>query len=183
MKKQIIILTVLFNCASFYAQKYFTKTGETEFKASVETFEPVEAKSNSSTAILDTKTGNIACLIFIKSFHFKVALMQEHFNENYMDSDKFPKAYFNGKIEDFSITSLTNKPKSFKLSGELTIHGISKEINTIINIHKKNNTVILASSKFIVKPDDFEIEIPKIVSNKISNNILINIHYELQKKQ
>ena len=95
MKKIALILFLLISFSTF-AQKYFTKTGNTQFKASVEAFEPVEATNNSTTAIININSGEIASLLFIKAFNFRVALMQEHFNENYMDSSTFPKATFKG---------------------------------------------------------------------------------------
>ena len=99
MKKVAITLFLLVSFSTF-AQKYYTKTGNTKFKASVEAFEPVEATNNSTTAIINVTSGEIASLLFIKAFNFRVALMQEHFNENYMDSGTFPKATFKGLISD-----------------------------------------------------------------------------------
>jgi hypothetical protein len=164
------------------AQKYFTRTGETKFQASVETFEPVEAKTKATTALLQADNGNLACLLFIKSFHFEVALMQEHFNENYMDSDKFPKASFKGKLVDFSVEELSNKPKEHTLKGNLTVKGKSKEISVKVKVYKKGDKIIVKGD-FKVKPEDFDIEIPGIVRKKIAKEILIEIDYELKKKE
>ena len=105
--KYLLCLLLLVSVSSLQAQKYITKTGNTSFKASVETFEPVEATNESTTAVLNSENGEIAALLFIKAFQFKVALMQEHFNENYMDSYQFPKATFKGKLVNFSTESLS----------------------------------------------------------------------------
>ena len=99
MKKVAITLFLLVSFSTF-AQKYYTKTGNTQFKASVEAFEPVEATNKSTTAIININSGEIASLLFVKAFNFRVALMQEHFNENYMDSGTFPKAIFKGLISE-----------------------------------------------------------------------------------
>ena len=109
--KKILIMCMFLTVGTVAAQKYYTKTGKTDFKASVAAFEPVEAKSNSTTAVLKVDSGEFAALLFIKSFHFKVALMEEHFNENYMDSDKFPKATFKGKLEGFNMSDLSSTAK------------------------------------------------------------------------
>ena len=119
MKKLKLLILFLFLSASVFAQKYYTKTGTTEFRASVKAFEPVAARNNSTSAVLDSKTGNIAALLFINAFHFKVGLMQEHFNENYMDSNRHPKAVFRGKIEPVSIsTEVLAYKKNINLSKE-----------------------------------------------------------------
>lgn len=179
--KNLVIIFLVFAAFSAQAQKFFTKTGMTEFEASVEAFEPVEAKNNSTTAVLNASTGDVAALLFVKAFHFRVALMEEHFNENYMDSDKHPKATFKGKIEDFDIAKLNSEAQTFNLSGTLTIKGKSKEINTTIDL-KTMDGKIHANSDFSVSPQDFDIEIPSIVRKKIAQSIKITFDYELSKK-
>ncbi|OIQ18107.1 MAG: hypothetical protein BM557_07780 [Flavobacterium sp. MedPE-SWcel] len=182
MIKYIYILVMLLFSTTITAQKYFTKTGITEFKASVETFEPIEATNKSTTVILNTKNGQIASLLFIKAFHFKVALMQEHFNENYMDSDRYSKATFKGTIIDFDINKISKEEKEFKLKGVLTIRGKDKAINTIVKLKKVKSTILL-NSLFSVKPEEFEIKIPGIVRNKIAKSINLILNYELIEKK
>jgi len=178
--KNLIIITIVLISQTINAQKYFTRTGITDFKASVGTFDPIKAKNSSTTAIFKVNTGDIAAQLFVNAFKFKIALMQEHFNENYMDSDTYPKAIFRGKIEDFSLNKLSTQ-KDFNLSGSIEIHGIKKEINTIVTINLTNNTIKIKGS-FSVNPRDFDIQIPSIVQNKISKQINITITYELVEK-
>lgn len=180
--KRILILCMFLAVGTVTAQKYFTKTGETDFKASVEAFEPVEAKSNSTTAILNVGSGDLAALLFIKSFHFKVALMEEHFNENYMDSDKYPKATFKGKLKDFSMSDVSSTAKEYQLSGTLTVRGKAKEIATTAMVSKDGGKIII-KSVFAVKPQDFDIDIPSIVRNKIAKEINVTLNYELVEKK
>lgn len=179
------ISITLFLCLTMYqltiSQTYFTRTGYTEFKASAEAFEPVEAKNNSTTVIFKVKSGEIAAQLFVHAFHFKVALMQEHFNENYMDSDKFPKAVFQGKLEGFDFENFSND-QEYNLTGSLTIRGISKEINSKARLKKLGEAIQIKAS-FTVQAQEFGIAIPSIVRKKIADNILINIHYELVKKK
>lgn len=181
MKKLFISASILF-ALNANAQKFFTKTGKTEFKASVEAFEAVEATSNSTTAILNTATGDVAALIFVKSFHFEVALMEEHFNENYMDTKDHPKATFKGKISDFDAGKLTADWTELKITGTLKIRGIDKSINDVIKLKKVGNKIIV-SGLLIVSPSDFKIEIPGAVSSKIAKEIKVTMDYELVEKK
>ncbi|WP_299552359.1 YceI family protein [Seonamhaeicola sp.] len=180
IKNSIILL--LFVCVThIQAQKYITKSGLTDFKGSVEAFEPVEAVNESTTVLLNSENGTIAALLFIHAFRFDIALMQEHFHENYMDSDTFPKATFKGRLLDFDSTSLTEKVQTFKLKGVLNIRGIDKTIETNAKVKRLGDVLVLKGA-FTVLPQDFGIDIPKIVRKKIAEQIHIKLHYELVKK-
>lgn len=181
MKKIILTLVLSIGLLSLNAQKYITKTGLTEFKASVEAFEPVEAKNNSTTAVLNTENGEVAALCFMKAFRFKVALMEEHFNENYMESDVHPKGSFKGKIAGFDFSKLTAEEQEFDLTGTLTIREKTKDIDTKVYL-KLEGDIIKVRTEFVVKPEDFDIEIPGIVKEKIAESIIITSAYELVKK-
>lgn len=181
MKNIVLVVALMITSLHLSAQKYFTKTGETTFKASVETFEPVAAESKSTTAILNTANGEVAALLFVKTFHFEVALMEEHFNENYMDSDKFPKATFKGKLVDFDMEKLSSNIQGFRLKGVLTIKGKKKEIDTVANLKVENGKIIV-DANFDVQPGDFGIDIPSIVRNKIAETVNIELKYELVKR-
>ena len=178
--KNLIILTILLFSQSIAAQKYFTRAGTTHFKASVDAFEPIEAINNSSSSILKVDTGDIAIQLFINAFQFKVALMQEHFNENYMESERYPKAVFRGKISGFTLEKI-KKQQVFPLLGTLTIRGKKKDINTTATVFFQQNKIKLLSN-FSLKPQDFNIKIPRIVRKKIANQINISINYELLQK-
>ena len=179
MKKVALVLFLLISFSTF-AQKYYTKTGNTQFKASVEAFEPVEATNNSTTAIINVTTGEIAS--FVKAFNFKVALMQEHFNENYMDSSTFPKATFKGLISDFNLPDISSTEKKYLLKGILTIKGVEKKIETHATF-SQNEDKLLMEASFGVQPEDFNIKIPKIVSDKIAGTITISLAYEFIEKK
>jgi hypothetical protein len=181
MKKLLLTLLVLVSLSVSAQSKYFTKTGITDFKASVEAFEPVEATNKSTTVILNTSNGDIAALLFVKAFHFEIALMEEHFNENYMDSDKFPKATFKGNIDGFDIDKLSNKVTALNLKGILNIRGKEKAIETIANLSREDGKIMLVAN-FSVAPQDFDTDIPKIVRKKIAEQININLNYELVQK-
>lgn len=183
INKIVIALTVCLGLNwSAQAQKYYTKSGITEFKGSVEAFEPVEAVNHNTTAILDIGTGEVAALVFIKSFHFDVALMEEHFNENYMESDQYPKATFKGKIENFDFNQITEGINKFKVKGKLAMHGVTKDIEVWIMLSKVDGQIVLAC-QFKVDPDDYKIDIPGIVKEKIADTIEINLDYNLRPKK
>lgn len=173
----LLIITVGTNAS---AQKLITKTGNIKFQASMPSYEEVAAENKSVSAVLDQSTGDFASLVLIKGFRFKVALMEEHFNENYMESEKFSKATLKGKIEDFDISKITNTPKNFTLKGDLTIHGKTKPLTVIIKISKVMNGVNAIGS-FEVKPEDFDIEIPSLVRKKVADKIKINYNFLLVK--
>tara|TARA_R110000751_G_scaffold302802_1_gene417055 strand:- start:1 stop:537 length:537 start_codon:yes stop_codon:yes gene_type:complete len=177
--KKILFLLVL-TCINVSAQnKYLTKTGSIRFEASVPSFEEVAAKNNSVTAIINTENGEIAALALVKGFRFKNALMEEHFNENYAESDQFPKAVFKGKIENFNLDKIK---ASYTINGELTFHGKTKVIENISVFISTEKGLIKLSGTFTLKASDFDIDIPKIVSNKISEAIEVSFQFELEQK-
>jgi hypothetical protein len=181
MKNQILFLFILLLSFQLSAQKYFTRSGVTQFEASEKAFEPVEAMNNSTTVILDTPNGSIVSQVFIAGFQFKNALMQEHFNENYMDTHQYPKATFKGNLKNFSLENL-NSDERFELSGTISVRGIEKSIETTVNVKEENNRIYV-SGMFFVSPQDFKIKIPSIVRDKIANQIQIKIDYELFEKK
>ncbi len=172
--KKITLLFAFILCSYFgIAQdKKITKTGKIIFEATVPSFEEIKAENNSVTCILNSKTGEIASLALIKGFRFKVALMEEHFNENYIESSRYPKATFKGKIQGFNINDLSTAPKEYKMAGTLELHGKSKQITTTAIIRKVGDGIEITSN-FSVNSDDYAIEIPKVVSKKISKTISI----------
>lgn len=180
MKKILFILLLTLSFSSF-SQKYFTRTGNTNFKASVAVFEPIEATNNSTSVLLNTETGALVAQLFMTAFQFRVALMQEHFNENYMDSYKYPKATFKGELSNFNLITV-NKKDEHTLTGILTVKGITKEIKTKAILKKENNQLFV-KAKFIVSAKDFKIDIPAIVKKKIAQNIEVSINYILNEKE
>ncbi|MBL4643954.1 MAG: YceI family protein [Flavobacteriaceae bacterium] len=180
MKSKILMLLVFFS-VSFYAQeKYYTKSGTITFESSVPSFEEVKATNTKVTAILKDD-GTIAALALTKAFRFKIALMEEHFNENYMESTRFPKATFSGEISNFSMDQLTSSDKEFRIKGKLTIRGVSKNIEIKSQIKKQENTITITSN-FTATPEDFGIKIPNIVRNKIAKKVDISFNFVLKKK-
>ncbi len=180
--KKIIYLLLLVSSISIGQNKYLTKNGIIDFEASVPSFEEVKANNNTVTAILNTENGEFAALALIKGFRFKNALMEEHFNENYAESDKFPKATFKGKLIKFSIDKLNEEAIVFSTTGELNFHGAKKMFTNIkANVALENDKIII-SGEFSAKASDFDIDIPKIVSKKIAEDVDVSFKFELKKK-
>lgn len=179
MKKKLISLLLILCVSGFAQTKLVSKTGKIIFEASVPAFEEVKAKNESVTVILNTATGEIASLALIKGFRFKVALMEEHFNENYMESDTYPKATFKGRIENFDFSKLTATAKDYTIKGKLEMHGKTKDITITARIKKSGDGVAI-DSDFTLNSDDFAIEIPSVVSKKLSKKVAVKLDVTLK---
>lgn len=179
MKNLIVLFALLLAIISFAQDRVITKNGKVTFEASVPAFEEVKAKNEGVTFVINTKTGEIAALILVKGFRFKTALMEEHFNENYIESDKYPKSTFKGKIENFDLTKLTANGKDFTIKGKLELHGKSKDISITANIKKTADGVSLTSD-FYVNTDDYDIEIPSVVSKKVAKKVAIKLDFTMK---
>ncbi|SHG75691.1 YceI family protein [Winogradskyella jejuensis] len=178
---QICFMAMLFITASVSAQKLIDKKGKITFEASEETFEPVKASNSSVTAIVNTETNEIAALALMKGFRFKNSLMEEHFNENYIESETYPKAKFRGKLLDFEYSQLGNENTSVVVEGKIELRGKEKPIRTTLSVKKSNGSIIMQGS-FKVTPADFDIEIPSIVRKKIANEIIVSLDFKLDAK-
>ena len=157
-------------------EKFYTKTGKIFFKCTkASSPEKIEGTNKSTTCVIDTKTGNIQFAVLMKGFEFDRALMQEHFNENYVESDKFPKSEFKGQIVNNSEINYT-KDGSYpaKVKGTLQIHGETKTVETIGTVSIKGGKPVINAS-FQVLLSDYKISIPSLVSDKISNTVDITI--------
>lgn len=172
MKNLFTLGLILFTVALFAQDKVITKNGNINFEASVPAFEEIKAKNENVTCILNTKTGEIASLALIKGFRFKIALMEEHFNENYMETDDYPKAIFKGKIEGFDTNQLTTNFKDYPIKGNLELHGKSNAIAFIAKIRRTPNGIQIVSS-FSLNASDFNIVIPSLVKSKVANTVTI----------
>ena len=171
--KKIILLLLLLNANVISAQEELTtSTGVIHFEASVPLFEEVKATNNEATCVINTKTGAIASIVLIKDFHFKISMMEKHFNENYMESHSYPKAVFKGNIEGFNLNIIGTSPIEFKLKGILKLHGKSTKINTIAILRKVDGKLEFIS-EFNVASKDFNVKIPEMLSMKVAETVNI----------
>ena len=179
MKTKLLSLLIVIGFSGFSQTKMITKTGKITFEASVPAFEEVKAKNESVTCVLNPSTGEIASLVLVKGFRFKVALMEEHFNENYIESDTYPKAIFKGKIDNFDVSKLTAKAKEYTIKGKMEMHGKSKDMTITASIKKATDGIDI-DSNFTINTDDFGIDIPSIVSKKVSKKVAVVLDVTLK---
>jgi polyisoprenoid-binding protein YceI len=179
MKKIFLSLTMLIIIGiSANAQKYMTKNGHIYFHSEAP-LETIEAHNKQVNAALDIATGDFVFKVLMNSFIFEKALMQEHFNENYVESEKFPNGTFKGKITNLSEIDFSKPGKySATVAGEMTIHGVTKQIQEKGTLEITGES-INAVSKFILKIADYNISIPGAVAGKISEEIEINVDLKL----
>lgn len=174
--KKGMIFSLLMICifSTSFAQKYLTRTGKVTFFSSTP-LENIEARNNEVAAII-TPAGDVIFQVPIKSFKFQKELMQEHFNEEYMESDKFPKADFKGKIENASAVNFSKDGTyNVKVAGKLTIHGVTHDVNIPGTIAVKGSDVTV-NSKFNVATADYNIKIPAVMAGKIAKNIEVTVN-------
>ena len=176
----IILLVLMTVTAS--AQRYITKTGYIRFYSDAP-MEKIEAVNRQVNSALDITTGDFVFKVLMRSFTFEKALMQEHFNENYVESDKFPSAEFKGKITNLSSVNLAKDGTySATIEGKLTIHGVTKDVKHAGTIEVAGGK-ILGKSKFNIQLSDYNITIPSAVVKNISNSVEVTVDVVLEKVQ
>jgi polyisoprenoid-binding protein YceI len=177
--KIISVLFILFSGIFFSFKQdsqplYKTSNGQISFYSETP-MENINATSTTMLSAINPSNKNIACVILMTSFKFKNGLMQEHFNEKYIESDKFPKATYSGIINE---TIDFTKPGSYPVSstGSLTIHGVAQPRTINGTLIVTDSKKISLTSTFDVKLVDHKIKVPEIVFNKIAEVIQIKIN-------
>jgi hypothetical protein len=181
MKNRMICLTMClaFSLSLTAQNRYFTKTGHIEFYSHT-AMEDIKGVNDQVTSFLDIATGDLVFSVLNRSFQFAKPLMQEHFNENYMESEKFPKASFEGKIAYLKTIDFTKSGKyPVKVAGKLTIHGVVKEVEAAgdLTIGKDK---ITGESVFSVKPEDYGIRIPAVVKQNFEESMKVTVQMNYQ---
>lgn len=168
----VFILSLLF--ISAIGQKYITRNGYIGFYSHTP-IEDIKADNNQVAGALDVSTGEMVFQALIRSFHFEKALMEEHFNENYMESEKFPKSTFKGKIVTLTAVNFS-KPGIYEVTveGDLTIHGITNKVSAKGTVEVVSGG-INAASKFNIVPEDYKISIPGVVRDKINKDLEVTV--------
>ncbi|SEA77964.1 YceI-like domain-containing protein [Pedobacter hartonius] len=180
MKRSLVILFCALASLSAQAQNIFiSKSASISFFASTPA-EDVEAKSDKANSVIDTKTRNLIFKVSNTSFEFPKKLMQEHFNENYMESDKYPVSTFKGKITD-AVDLTKDGTYNVTIDGSLDIHGVVKNYQTKATLVVSKGT-INAKTEFKVKVADHQIKIPTIVFAKIAQVVDVHISAVYQPK-
>ena len=174
MKRLALIILLLSMFLAMNAQKYMTRNGYIGFFSSTP-LEDIKGDNNQVASVIDISTGEIVFQVLIKSFKFEKALMEEHFNENYLESEKYPKSTFKGKITNLAAVDF-NKPGQYDVTveGDLNIHDVTKKISVKGSIEIIPGG-INANSKFNIVPEDYKIKIPSVVRNNIAKIIEVTV--------
>lgn len=164
------------------AQKYFSRDGNVRFDATAPSSpEKIEAVNKSGTLVLDKTSGNLEMAVLLQGFLFEKALMQEHFNENYVESSKYPKATFKGKLDNPAQVDFT-KDGTYKttVSGNMILHGVSKTFSAPAVFTVKSGK-ISANATFSLALADYGISVPSMVSDKVAKQANITINADMNK--
>ena len=177
----LLVFTAL--TSGFAQGKFFSREGHIFFDAtSNRSLEVIEAHNRAVSSVIDLATGQMEFAALIKSFRFERALMEEHFNENYLESAKYPKAVFKGKIADLKTVNLA-KDGSYpvKITGELTMHGETKPLTVDASLTVKAGKITLGKSSFNLTLADYKIKIPSLVSDKVASvvKVTVDVPYQL----
>lgn len=178
--KQVFFLILFISVIGqpLVAQKFFTRSGQVSFHSKA-LLEDIDAYNNQGTFVVDLKSKQVQMAVLIKAFLFEKALMQEHFNENYMESDQYPKAEFKGTLNE-ELKFGNKEEVTLDLNGTLTIRGISKDLSTRATFKAAGDRII-GEASFPVKVADYRIDIPNIVKDKIAKEVEVKVKVELEK--
>lgn len=173
MKRYLFTLLITGAAMHAHAQKFMTRTGAVSFRSAAK-METIEAVNNEAACVVNLKTGEVVMQMMVRSFKFEKALMQEHFNENYMESHKYPKATFKGNIGDAGQRVQSGGIVKAIAEGELTMHGVSQSVKVPVTLSLRDDD-LKATGSFKVRPKDYNIDIPKLVAGKIAEEIEVEV--------
>lgn len=182
MKNILFILLTIYSIHGTAQNRYITKNGHIQFFSEAP-LENIEAHNHQVAGILDLAKNEVAISLLIKAFKFDKSLMEEHFNENYLESDKFPKAVFIGSFQGKEIID-PNKNGLYPVSinGKLTLHGVTRELQTTGIIEVVKNQLI-AKTKFQISIKDYNIDVPTLVIKNIAEvvDVTVELPFTFQK--
>jgi len=178
MIRNVIVLVLGLGFVSPFvkAQKYSTEKTFVSFFSHA-AIEDIKAENTKAVGVFNAANGDIAFSIPIKEFQFAKSLMQEHFNEKYLNTEKFPKASFQGKVTGYDANA--SGVQNVKSNGKLTIHGETQEVDIPGTIEKIGDTLAM-KSKFIVKLEDYKIKIPKLMWQNIAEQVEVTVDFSLK---
>ncbi|MEP0987558.1 YceI family protein [Ekhidna sp.] len=182
IKILVIAMFSLLSCNLVKAQNVLIdKQGVAHFFSEAP-LEDIEATNDQAVGAIDLNKGTVAVSMLIKNFHFEKSLMEEHFNENYLESEKYPKASFKGKIVNFESLDFSKSGiLTAKAEGELEIHGVSQPVESEVTFEILENE-IKAKTIFKVALEDHKIKIPKLVIKNIAEIVDVDVSFNFEKK-
>lgn len=171
-----VILVMAFFGDAVSQAKYIDRNGNASFFSSAP-LEDIEAHTSQAVSVIDISTGQIVASVLMRSFRFRKSLMQEHFNENYVESHKYPKATFRGKITNISELDIKKDGKyNIDVEGEITIHGVTQPLRVKAEA-VVNNGALQAKAVFPLTVKDFKIEIPRLVIQNIAEVVEVTLSF------
>ena len=173
----LMLVFLLIASVGLSQSRYMDRAGKASFFSEAP-LENIEAHNDQVLSVLDTQKGEIAVSLLMKSFKFEKALMQEHFNEKYVESDKYPKATFKGTIANFPDLS-KDGTYTVDVTGDLTIHGETNTITTKAKLVSKGGA-ISGSTAFPIKIADYKIQIPTIVVKNIAEVVEVKVSFDFK---
>lgn len=178
MKYQIALLLIAFALTASAQSRYMTREGKVSFYSDTP-IEKIEGHNSKAAGVFETAGGNFQTIVLMKAFMFEKDLMQQHFNENYVESDKFPKATFKGVIDNLSAVDF-NKDGEYAVtvSGKMEMHGVTRDIKAKGKLKVEGNSVT-ATSEFLLNPEDYDIKIPKLVRDKIAKEVKVVVDMKM----
>lgn len=166
------ILTIL-SVATAHAQKFSIESGLITFFSDA-TLEDIKADNKKAASLFNAATSDIAFSVPINEFQFDKSLMQEHFNEKYMETDKYPKASFQGKLAGFSLGASGSQPVT--ATGKLTIHGVTRDVTIPGSFEMKKGKPVM-QAKFTVKLADYNVTIPQLMWQNIAEEVEVTVTF------
>jgi polyisoprenoid-binding protein YceI len=180
MEKFVIGILLISSCGALNAQtKYIDRHGKASFFSSAP-LEDIKAHSDQAVSVFDIQTGEIVASMLMRTFHFRKSLMEEHFNENYVESDKYPKSTFTGKVTNIDQVDFSRDGK-YKLDviGEMTLHGVTRHVEVKADAVVSNGT-IQATAVFPLRVEDFKIDVPRLVIHNIAEVVEVTVSFNYQ---
>ncbi|MFS4466964.1 YceI family protein [Maribacter sp. 2210JD10-5] len=176
LRSNIIVALFLLHLGMYgqNSDKVIARQGQVSF-FSYTAVENIEATNNQVQSIIDKESGEIAVQMLLRAFVFKKALMEEHFNESYVESDIYPKLTFSGRLADFSGLNVVDAPLFIK--GIMDFHGVQKEIEIKANAENQSGNITI-SGDFEIAIDDFDIKVPPLLVPNISKEIKVQFKLE-----
>jgi len=164
---------LLFSGSSAWSQKFTTESGVISFFSDAPV-EDISASNQAVGSLFDAASGELVFVVPIKDFQFEKRLMREHFNEKYMETHKFPKASFKGKMTGYEVAKAG--AQEVTVAGALTIHGVTRDIRVKGSVQFSGGK-LNASSKFMVKLADYNISVPQLVWQNVAEEVEIKIEF------
>jgi len=159
--------------------KYLGNDGVISFYSHT-AIEDIKAENQNVAGVIDAASGEVAIIVKMTDFQFEKKMMQEHFNENYVESEKYPKATFNGRIlNNLEVDYSSDGVTEVRVEGDMTIHGITTKVSSEGTIEVISGGII-ARTKFLLNPEDYDIKIPKVVRRNIAESLEITVELNAQ---